>query len=93
MPKTRLYVDCPNCHMQYMMKDFSLTYSNGAYIENVVGESEWQKLVCPCQPKIPHRFKVKETARLRVFSENEAEQTHYQLKVGRFAEARAEASS
>ncbi len=76
-----------------MMKDFGLTYSNGAYIENVAGEPEWQRLVCPCQPKIPHRFKMKETARLRVFSENEAEQTHYQLKSGRFAVARAEAGS
>jgi predicted Zn finger-like uncharacterized protein len=34
MPRTRLYVECPSCHMQYMVKDFSLTYSNGAYIEN-----------------------------------------------------------
>ena len=79
--------------MQYMMKDFGLTYSNGAYIENVTGESEWQRLVCPCQPKTPHRFKLKETARLRVLSDNEAEQTHYQLKVGRFASVRAHATS
>ena len=28
--KTRLYVECPNCNMQYMLKDFGLTYSNGA---------------------------------------------------------------
>jgi hypothetical protein len=37
MLKTRLYVECPNCRMQYLMKDFDLKYSNGAYIENVAG--------------------------------------------------------
>ena len=92
VPKTRLYIECPNCHMQYMMKDFGLTYSNGAYIENVAGEAEWQRLICPCQPRVPHRFKLKETARLRVLGENETEQTHYQLKAVRFPRV-AEASS
>jgi hypothetical protein len=81
MPKTRLYVECPKCHMQYLVKDFALTYSNGAYIENVAGSPEWQRLICPCQPHEPHKFKLKERARLHVFQENESEKTHFFLKV------------
>lgn len=76
MPKTRLYVECPNCHMQYLMKEFGLTYSNGAYIENLAGQPDWQRLFCPCQPE-PHKFKLSETQRLRVFSSDENEKTHY----------------
>jgi hypothetical protein len=37
LSKTRLYVECPNCHMQYMVKDFELTCSNGAHIEARLG--------------------------------------------------------
>lgn len=80
MPKTRLYIECPNCHMQYLKKDFALTYSNGAFIENLAGEPEWQSLSCPCQPRNPYKFKLKETARLHICSENDAERTHFQLK-------------
>jgi hypothetical protein len=80
MLKTRLYVDCPHCHMQYLMKDFGLTYSNGAYIENVAGSPEWQRLTCPCEPQNPYKFKLKERTRLHVFQENESEQTHFSLK-------------
>jgi hypothetical protein len=43
MSKTRLYVECPTCHMQYLLKEIALTYSNGAYIENVAGAPEWQR--------------------------------------------------
>src|ERR1700756_3880065 len=81
MSKTRLYVDCPACHMQYMVKEFSLTYSNGARIENVVDSDEFQQLICPCQPKQPFTFKLKERARLRIFCEDETEQTHFRLPV------------
>ena len=77
MPKTRLYIECPHCHMQYLVKDFALTYSNGAYIEDVAGAPEWQRLLCPCQPGIPHKFKLRETTRLHVFLENESERTHF----------------
>jgi hypothetical protein len=80
MLKTRLYIECPNCHMQYLMKDFGLTYSNGAYIENVAGSPEWQCLICPCQPQSPYKFKLKERTRLHVFDENDSEQTHFSLK-------------
>jgi hypothetical protein len=79
MPKTRLYVECPTCRMQYMVKEFSLTYSNGAYIENVAG-SEESRLFCPCQPRDPYKFKLKERARVHVFGESESEQTHFSLK-------------
>jgi hypothetical protein len=79
MRKTRLYIDCPNCHMQYLLKEFALTYSNGAYIEDVAGDSEWQRLICPCGPHQPHKFKLKEKARLHVFTENDSEQTHFSL--------------
>lgn len=89
MPRTRLYVECPNCHMQYMVKDFSLTYSNGACIENVAGSPEWQRLICPCQPRNPHRFKLKERARVHVFSESEREQTHFSLKAMKPATSRS----
>ena len=80
MPRTHLYVECPNCRMQYLMKDFGLTYSNGAYIENVAGSSEWQCLICPCRPHNPHKFKLKERMRLHVFQDHESEQTHFLLE-------------
>ena len=35
VPKTRLYIECPGCRMQYMVKEFALTYSNGARIEKI----------------------------------------------------------
>jgi hypothetical protein len=80
MLRTRLYVECPSCHMQYLMKEFGLTYSNGAYIENVAGSPEWQRLICPCQPQNPYKFKLKERTRLHVFQENDSEQTHFSLR-------------
>jgi hypothetical protein len=80
MLKTRLYVECPNRHVQYLMKDFDLTYSNGAYIENVAGSTEWQCLICPCRPPEPYKFKLKEQTRLHVFQESESERTHFSLK-------------
>lgn len=85
MPRTHLYVECPSCRMQYMVKDFSLTYSNGAYIENVAGSPEWQRLICPCQPRTPYKFKLKEKARVHIFSDPEAEQTHFSLKATKAA--------
>jgi hypothetical protein len=80
MLKTRLYVECPTCHMQYLMKDFGLTYSNGAYIEDVAGSPEWQRLICPCQPHSPYKFKLKERTRLHVLEENDSEKTHFSLR-------------
>jgi hypothetical protein len=80
MVKTRLYVECPHCYMQYLMKDRDLTYSNGAYIENVAGAPEWQRLLCPCRPGTPHKFKLSETTRLHVFSDDEHERTHFSPK-------------
>ncbi len=80
MPRTHLYVECPSCRMQYMVKEFSLTYSNGAYIENVAGSPEWQRLFCPCQLRNPYKFKMKEKARVHVFDESESEKTHFSLK-------------
>lgn len=80
MPKTRLYVECPKCHMQYLVKDFGLTYSNGAYIEDVRDSPECQLLFCPCRPQEPQKLKLKEKARLHLFQENESEQTHFFLK-------------
>lgn len=67
--------------MQYMVKEFGLTYSNGARIENVAGSDELQLLICPCQPKQPFTFKLKERVRIRIFSEDESEQTHFPLGV------------
>jgi hypothetical protein len=80
MLRTRLYVECPNCRMHYLMKDFGLTYSNGAYIENVAGAPEWQRLICPCRPQDPYKFKLKEKTRLHLLSERDSEQTHFSLK-------------
>ena len=77
MSKTRLYVECPNCHMQYLLKEIALTYSNGAYIENVAGAPEWQRLLCPCRPETPYKFKLSETTRLHLFSNDESERTHF----------------
>jgi hypothetical protein len=93
MEKTRLYIECPNCHMQYLMKDCGLTYSNGAYIENVAGASEFQRLLCPCRPGNPHKFKLRESTRLHLFSEDESERTHFlpaKKKLPIWAPARSE---
>ena len=77
MPTTRLYVECPSCHRHYLMKKGALKYSNGAYIENVAGAPEWQRLLCPCKPDTPHKFKLSETMRLHVFSDDESERTQF----------------
>jgi hypothetical protein len=66
--------------MQYLMKEFGLTYSNGAYIETVAGSPELQRLICPCQSQSPYEFKLKERTRLHVFQENESEKTHFSLR-------------
>lgn len=77
MSTTRLYVECPNCHTQYLIKKGALTYSSGAHIENVAGAPEWQRLLCPCRPGNPYQFKLSETTRLQVFSNDESERTHF----------------
>ncbi len=64
--------ECPSCRMQYLVKEFSLPYSNGAYIEDVAGSPEWQRLFGPCQPRNPYKFKLKEKARVHVLDEPEA---------------------
>jgi hypothetical protein len=64
------------------MKKGALTYSSGAYIENVAGAPEWQRLLCPCRPGTPYKFKLSETVRLHVFSNDENERTQF-VKVKR----------
>jgi hypothetical protein len=66
--------------MQYLVKDFELVYSNGARIEDVAGTREWQRLLCPCRPNEPYKFKLSERQRLRVFADDQSEQTHFPLK-------------
>jgi hypothetical protein len=75
------------------VKEFALTYSNGARIENFADSDEWQQLFCPCQPKQPFAFKLKETARLRVFSEDEAEQTHFSFPARKYVSKSATLNS
>jgi hypothetical protein len=77
MAKTRLYVECPNCHTQYLVNEIAHTYSNGAHIENVAGAPEWERLICPCRPETPYKFKLSETMRLQVFASDENERTHF----------------
>ena len=77
MPTTRLFVECPNCHQQYLLKRAPLTYSNGAYIENVAGAPEWQRLLCPCRPNEPYKFQLKEKTRVQVVSDEDSEKTHF----------------
>jgi hypothetical protein len=79
MQKTRLFVECPNCHAQYRIKE-PRTYSNGAYIENVAGAPEWQRLICPCRPTEPYKFKFSEKTRLQVVSSEDSERTHFLVK-------------
>ena len=79
MPTTRLYVDCPNCHAQYLLKG-PRAYSNGAYIEKVAGAPEWQRLICPCRPREPYKFNLSEKKRLQVISEDDSERTHLWMK-------------
>jgi hypothetical protein len=59
------------------MKKGELTYSSGAYIENVAGVPDTQRLVCPCRPDTPYKFKLSERQRLHVFSSDENERTHF----------------
>jgi hypothetical protein len=64
--------------MQYLLKKGALYYSNGGYIENVAGTPEWQRLLCPCRPETPHKFKLSETTRLRLFADDDdSERTHF----------------
>jgi hypothetical protein len=58
MPTTRLFIECPNCHTQYLIKDQTLRYSNGAHIQNVADAPEWQQFICPCRSDTPYRFKM-----------------------------------
>jgi len=83
--KTRLYVECPNCHMQYMVKDFGLTYSNGARIEDIDDPAAFQRLVCPCNPRQPTKFKLRERVRIHVFPDNDPERTHFSLAPRKYA--------
>lgn len=80
MSKTRLYIECPNCNTQYLIKECVLSYGNGAYIEDVAGMPEWQRLLCPCRPDTPYRFKLSERMRLHVFSDDEKESTRFVTK-------------
>jgi hypothetical protein len=66
--------------MQYLVNEIALTYSNGAHIENVAGMPEWQRLLCPCRPESPYKFKLSETMRLHLFSPDENEHTHFLTK-------------
>jgi hypothetical protein len=63
-----------------MKEDRRLTYSNGAYIENVAGAPEWQRLICPCRPGLPYKFKLNEMTRLQVVSDDESDRTHFLSK-------------
>jgi hypothetical protein len=77
MTTTRLSVECPNCHQRYVLKQGPLKYSNGAYIENVAGTSEMQRLLCPCRPDEPYKFRLAEKTRIQIVSEDESERTHF----------------
>jgi hypothetical protein len=46
-------------------------------LRNVAGAPEWRRLLCPCPPGNPHKFKFRETTRLHVFSQDESERTHF----------------
>ncbi len=87
MSRTRLFVECPNCHLHYLIKDFGLRYSNGAYIEDVSHNPEWQILICPCSPRNPYKFKLKEKTRLYIFSDDEPDRTHFSLEAVRDSKA------
>jgi hypothetical protein len=72
------------------MKPDRLVYSNGAYIEDVPGAPEWQRLICPCRSGTPYKFKLNEMKRLQVVPEDESERTHLiaTKRKGRIAEWR-----
>jgi hypothetical protein len=79
MPTTRLFVECPNCHAQYLLKG-PRTYSNAAHIENVAGAPGWQRLICPCRPREPYKFNLTEKTRLQVVPADDSERTHFLSK-------------
>src|SRR6266576_556019 len=63
MPTTRLFVECPNCHAQYLIKGLR-TYSNGAIIENVAGTPATAYLSLPTRRTV--QVQIERKIRLHV---------------------------
>ena len=57
------------------MKDGPLKYGNGAYIEKVAGTVEMHRLLCPCTPHEPYKFKLSERVRVQVVSDEDSDRT------------------
>jgi hypothetical protein len=80
MSTTRLFIECPTCHQKYLAKEGLSKYSNGAFIEKVAGAPEWRRLLCPCRPNAPYKFRLGEKRRVQVLSDEDSEQTHFLAK-------------
>ena len=77
MSTTRLFIECPNCHQKYLVKDGLFNYSNGASIEKVAGAPEFRRLLCPCRPNQPYKFRLAEKTRVLLVSDENSERTHF----------------
>jgi hypothetical protein len=55
----------------------SAHHSNGAYVENVAGAPEWQRLLCPCRPNKPYKFRLTEKTRVQLVSHDDSQLTHF----------------
>ena len=77
MSTTRLFIECPNCHQKYLVKYGVFRYGNGAYIEKVAGAPEFRRLLCPCRPNAPYKFKLAEKLRVLLVSDEDSERTRF----------------
>jgi hypothetical protein len=77
---TRLFIECPNCHQKYSLKEGLSSYSNGASIERVAGAPDWRRLLCPCRPNLPYKFQLAEKTRVHLVSDEDSERTHFLAK-------------
>jgi hypothetical protein len=77
MSPTRLFIECPNCHQKYSLKEGLSNYGNGASIEKVAGAPEFRRLLCPCRPNQPYKFKLSEKTRVLVVSDEDSERTRF----------------
>jgi hypothetical protein len=77
MSTTRLFIECPNCHQKYSVKEGLSRYSNGAYIEKVAGGADMGRLLCPCRPDEPFKFRLAEKTRVLLVSDEDSERTRF----------------
>jgi hypothetical protein len=77
MSPTRLFIECPNCHQKYSLKEGLFNYGNRAFIEKVAGASDLRWLLCSCRPNQPYKFTLAEKTRVLLVSDEDSERTRF----------------